>query len=617
MQEREAGTQVSSPNRIAACTMVKDEADIIESFARHALLLADVLLVADHCSTDGTLEILRRLQEEGLPLEIEEVREPEFRQSLVMTRLLHKAVKERAADLVLLLDADEFLLSPRTDAAGLRQYLQKLPLLTEGASYGVAWRNYEPEDMEAGREEFLLARPCRRAREYQVWQKIIACRGAVTEWGLGVVEGNHALFRPEGDEAESDYSQSRLPVVSLPPEEILCAHFPYRSREQFLRKCCSQWLAHAAKGPMGLTYAQPYQRALQQYLAGRPVDWEHPESEAADLAAYAGECRLRYTDGRVDVLAAVLQMAEQLALELRRERLRQAAPRISVILVCDPRLCALWGGIELEKWLLRALESLEAQDWPAAQVLILAEKSKLEGLRRELAGLAGGRDWVLASLAMADKLPQLVHGDYVQWLLPGDELQPRVWERLLLLLQPNAQGTFAFGCIEPLEPLPVQPGRRDTCALPSGPLSGDLPQMMFSLLWAQGWLLKTGNMRQFTISSGLIRRDALDKAGWLADFVRQGRLRPMTALLALFHGSEESAGVFSVQPYLRAPALCSLAEGEAYMRAWRGNLEFYRGTAVLSEEDYREARRQAEAALADLAAAASVPARSGMDEAGH
>ena len=55
-------------NRVAAIVMVKNEADIIESFARHVLCLADVLLVADHLSTDATPEILTALQKEGLAL---------------------------------------------------------------------------------------------------------------------------------------------------------------------------------------------------------------------------------------------------------------------------------------------------------------------------------------------------------------------------------------------------------------------------------------------------------------------------------------------------------------------------------------------------------------------
>ena len=52
-------------NKIAVITMVKNESDIIESFARHALSYADVLLVVDHNSTDETRKILELLQAEA------------------------------------------------------------------------------------------------------------------------------------------------------------------------------------------------------------------------------------------------------------------------------------------------------------------------------------------------------------------------------------------------------------------------------------------------------------------------------------------------------------------------------------------------------------------------
>lgn len=59
--------------KIVAISMVKNEMDIIESFVRHTLGFADLLIVADHKSTDRTREILESLQAEGLPLIIEDV----------------------------------------------------------------------------------------------------------------------------------------------------------------------------------------------------------------------------------------------------------------------------------------------------------------------------------------------------------------------------------------------------------------------------------------------------------------------------------------------------------------------------------------------------------------
>jgi hypothetical protein len=61
--------RIGRPDRpIIATAMVRDEADIVERFVRHALCWADSLLIVDHASCDNTSIILRKLVEEGLPL---------------------------------------------------------------------------------------------------------------------------------------------------------------------------------------------------------------------------------------------------------------------------------------------------------------------------------------------------------------------------------------------------------------------------------------------------------------------------------------------------------------------------------------------------------------------
>ena len=72
-------------NRIIAISMVKNEADIIESMVRYTLNYADYLLIKEHNSTDDTRKILELLKEEGLALEIYDCNVEGDNQSDVMT----------------------------------------------------------------------------------------------------------------------------------------------------------------------------------------------------------------------------------------------------------------------------------------------------------------------------------------------------------------------------------------------------------------------------------------------------------------------------------------------------------------------------------------------------
>ena len=76
---------------IAVVSMVRNEADVIESFVRHNLGWADRLYVAVHESSDETLSILQALQGDGLPIVLSEVKGAAQLQSEVVTMLMRQA----------------------------------------------------------------------------------------------------------------------------------------------------------------------------------------------------------------------------------------------------------------------------------------------------------------------------------------------------------------------------------------------------------------------------------------------------------------------------------------------------------------------------------------------
>jgi len=52
--------------RLLGAAHVRNEADIVEAFVRHNLVLLDGIAIVDHASVDATPDILRVLKDEGL-----------------------------------------------------------------------------------------------------------------------------------------------------------------------------------------------------------------------------------------------------------------------------------------------------------------------------------------------------------------------------------------------------------------------------------------------------------------------------------------------------------------------------------------------------------------------
>jgi hypothetical protein len=120
--------------------MVKNEEDIIECFIRYCCLFASRVIVLDNFSTDRTRTILQLLVNEGLPVIILEDQEPGYFQAEKTSRLIQLAIDKYGAELIIPLDADEFLVS----AQGNDSPLEILESLCREKIYYVRWRTYIP-----------------------------------------------------------------------------------------------------------------------------------------------------------------------------------------------------------------------------------------------------------------------------------------------------------------------------------------------------------------------------------------------------------------------------------------------------------------------------------------
>jgi hypothetical protein len=232
--------------------MLRNEADIVESFVRHNLSLLDGLLVVDHGSSDGTSEILAALVAEGLPLDVERDVSVGYLQSEIMTRTVRNAFVGHGADFVFALDGDEFLRIARRDL--LDGVLATLP---HGLHAAMQWQTYVPEfDSDDPTPASVLARAKRRlAEERHGLHKVIAV----------IAVGNHVVLPSAGHSvAEQPVKHARIAA-----EVIALAHLPVRSARQLTNKIVIGWLAHCAARRSNADLAFHWRELYGELAAGQ------------------------------------------------------------------------------------------------------------------------------------------------------------------------------------------------------------------------------------------------------------------------------------------------------------------------------------------------------------
>ncbi len=227
--------------------MVRNEADILPDFLAHAAALFDLVLVADHGSTDASAAILAGAGPPVIPLRVEVAG---YWQAAVTAALLREAFR-RGADWVLPMDADEFLDVP--DANTLRGLLsaQTSPVVH------FRWRQAFPL---AGVAPPWLA----HAAPGRQGKVALHRRFAAAAPGFVPGAGNHTV-NPRPPFAKS---------ISGPAIGTLW-HLPARSREQFLGKLRRDLASHRAaddKAIAGLQAALAVKERVLTQLRAAPDD---------------------------------------------------------------------------------------------------------------------------------------------------------------------------------------------------------------------------------------------------------------------------------------------------------------------------------------------------------
>ena len=575
-------------NKIIVISMVKNEADIIESFVRHTLTFADCLLIADHSSTDGTGDILRSLAEEGLPVFSCRVDMAEQAQSEVLTQLLYRALQQEKADLVLPLDADEFLL-PAMPKLNCRDVLQAMPI---DKVYVLPWVRHLTQGEFLG-EENILVRPCWREKKPEKLGKAVVGRFAAEVADIRLSQGSHLVL--------ADKSGESLALEMERATQLYIAHFPWRSKAQAEAKVLVGWLNNVAKYSCYTSMAHHWREAVQQMREKKelqPALFRHKEEAYIPVSQLSG---LRYTHfAGTDVMRNLFAAGESLA---------QAYAEKKVI--CQGRLVSIVLPFLGDKTVWQAsLAGAIGQDYPHKEILVFDLTGRdMAYVEQSIAAYRNScRIVVSAGTAdnMAEWLSTKAAGDYVQWLLPGDVLLGEKLRKMVTVLATQENLSLAF-CNAPSE--------RKDCTFAFWHdfseadlfLPGDCQE-----LWL--YLLRSGLMFSGGLGAVLLRRQVMEECDWLracfagcqplllsiwGSILRAGTagflgtsflaaVRKLTASDIIWH---ELEWYYLLAEYRCQPQQISAADFQAAMSNWRGRRKYIEVLAKEEPELYSQYRK--------------------------
>ena len=260
---------------ISVFCIVKDDADIIESYCRYHLSFLDSIVIWDDNSSDSTQEIVKQLANEGLSVELIVIPKDEpflrnFNLS-VLQRYASYVFEKHNADLVIPLDADEFLYCE--DGSNPRDALEKLD---EKAEHRFFWRTSvytkDPDDNSVFLPNYFEEY---RDPAFEIFPKTLLSKYIVEKCGGWLMAGKHGLAFP--DEA----MRNSVPIINN--DLIRIAHFPIRSTyHAMIKTVCMQLRSSTFIGASPFQYKRIYDE-IKSY--GKPTK-EQTRSYSLEYAIY-------------------------------------------------------------------------------------------------------------------------------------------------------------------------------------------------------------------------------------------------------------------------------------------------------------------------------------------
>lgn len=257
--------------KIVSFTMVNNESEIIESFIRYNYNFVDEMVIIDNGCTDSTIKIVRNLINEGIKIKVYDESLEAYNQYRLDNKYLNKIIEEIKPDIILPLDADEFL----TGEDNPRDILEQLSL---DSIYYVTWRWYVMTKEDDQNESFI-PRKMKHCLTRSAWNysdgtpvtKTIIPANYYKKMGLTLSMGHHTVF-----------GNDKVKITQL--DNLQFAHYRAISEQQLIYKTCCYTMRDIATMENNFETAQ---RTNQMAIIERGLSmWD-----AAEEASYGGYTR--------------------------------------------------------------------------------------------------------------------------------------------------------------------------------------------------------------------------------------------------------------------------------------------------------------------------------------